>query len=101
MTHPKLQGRGLKNDLRINECSYSNCHSITEEIWRIRTNKKKEAILQETDILKFIKLLRVRWDGHTETMGKEGMPKKMTVRMEGTRKGGRPQERWTDEDEEE
>jgi len=24
MTHPKLQGISLKNDLRINECLYSN-----------------------------------------------------------------------------
>ena len=105
MTHPRLQGRNLKNDLRINECSYSNwqedCRkiygSIKEESWRIRTNKESEAILQEADIIKCIMLLRLRWYGHTETMDKEGMPKKMTARMEGTRKWGRPLEKWTDE----
>jgi hypothetical protein len=60
MTHPKFQGRSLKNDLRVNECSYSkwqeDCRkiygSIKEESWRIRTNKEGEAILQEADIIK-------------------------------------------------
>jgi len=56
MTHPKLQGRSLKNDLRINECSNSNGQedrrkiygSTKEESWRITTNKKGEAILFAT-----------------------------------------------------
>jgi hypothetical protein len=74
--------------------------SLKEESWRIRTDKDSKAILQEADIIKCIILLRLRWCGHTETMDKEGMPRKMTTRMEGTRKGGRPLEKWTDEIEE-
>jgi len=50
MNHPKLQGRSLKNDLRINE--QEDCRKIygstNEESWRIRTNKKREAILPAT-----------------------------------------------------
>jgi hypothetical protein len=62
-----------------------------KESWKIKTNKGRQAILQEADIVKFIKLLRLRWYGHNEMMN-NGVPKQiMTARMEGTRKTGRPQ----------
>jgi hypothetical protein len=61
---------------------------------------ESEAILQEADIIKCIMLLQLRWYGHTETMDKEGMPKKMIAKIEGTRNGGRPLEKRTDEVEE-
>jgi len=56
---------------------------------------ESEAILQEAAIIKYKMLLTLRRYGHTETM-----PKEMTAIIEGTRKGGRPLEKWTDEVEE-
>jgi hypothetical protein len=46
------------------------------ENWRIRTNKEIEDILEGADIVKFIKLLILRWCGHIEGMNNERMPKK-------------------------
>jgi hypothetical protein len=46
-------------------------------------------------------LLRVRWFGHIERMNSERIPKQIvTVRIEGIRRRGRPQERGTFEVEE-
>jgi hypothetical protein len=70
------------------------------ESWRIRTNKEIEFILEGAEIVKFIKYLRVRWCGHIERMNNERMPKKMTTKMEGTRKKRKTRKRWIDEVEE-
>jgi hypothetical protein len=52
-------------------------------------------ILQGADILKFIKLLRLRWYNHVERLGNERKPKQIAAStMEGTRKRGRPRKRW-------
>jgi hypothetical protein len=54
--------------------------------WRIRTSKEIEDILEGTDIVKFIKSLRLRWCGHIERMNNKRMLKKiMKTKMEGTR----------------
>jgi hypothetical protein len=45
------------------------------ESWRIRTNKEIKDILEEADIVKFIKSFRLRWCGHIERMSNEKMPK--------------------------
>jgi len=36
--------------------------------WRVRTNKEVNDILQRTDIVKFIKSLRLGWYGHVKRM---------------------------------
>jgi hypothetical protein len=70
------------------------------ESWRIRTSKEIEYILEGADTVKFIKSLRLRWCGHIERMNNERMKKKMTTKIEGTWKRGRPCKRWIDEVEE-
>jgi hypothetical protein len=58
-------------------------------------------VVKEADIVKFIKLLSLRWfvrnDRVNNTNSAEGVS---TARMEGIRKRGRPRKRWTDENEE-
>jgi hypothetical protein len=71
-----------------------NLWSHKRRHWRIRTNKGRQATLQEADIVKFIKSLRLRWYGHHE------IPKQITARTQGTGKRGRSQKTWTDEVEE-
>jgi hypothetical protein len=57
--------------------------------------------LQRATILKFIKLLRLRRDGHTESLNNERIPKQIvTARMEQIGKRGRPWKGWTYEVEE-
>jgi hypothetical protein len=56
--------------------------------------------LQWANIVKFIKLLRLRWCGHTERLSYERIFKKVTTKMEQIGKGGRPQKRRTYEVEE-
>jgi hypothetical protein len=70
------------------------------ESWSIRTNNEIEDILEGADIVKFIKSLRLRWCGHIERMNNERMPKKITTKMEGTRKRGRPRKIWIEKVEE-
>jgi hypothetical protein len=68
------------------------------ESWRIGTNKEIKDILQGTDVVKFVKSLRLRWCGHGERMRIQRMPKQIVIAtMEGTRKTGRPCNRWRDE----
>ena len=42
---------------------------VEEGTWlRVRTNKEIKDVLQRTDIVKFIKSLRLRWYGHLKRM---------------------------------
>lgn len=73
--------------------------AVNEEvIWRIRNNTEIEQILENENIVKFIKSGRIRWLGHVERMDEERIPKRiMLARMEGNRRQGRPRNRWIDE----
>jgi hypothetical protein len=68
------------------------CGRLEEgERWRIRTNKEIKKILQGTNVVKFIKSLRLRWCGHVERMRNQRMPKQIiTDTVEGTRNRRRP-----------
>ena len=68
--------------------------AVNEEgIWRIRNNTEIEQILENENIVKFIKSDRIRWLAHVERI-----PKRiMLARMEGNRRQGRPRNRWIDE----
>jgi hypothetical protein len=52
----------------------------------LEKNKEGERnMLQGTDIVKFLKILRLRWCGHVEKIGSQQMPKQIAApTMEGT-----------------
>ena len=63
--------------------------------WRIRYN----SYIQYTgpDIIKTIKISKLRWTGHIMRMPEENTVKKLTLpRTEGSRRAGRPKLRWCD-----
>ena len=69
--------------------------------WRRRTNNEINQILQEEDIVRFIKAQRIRWIGHIERMSENRTSRKIyKASMTGRRKQGRPRKRWKDEVEE-
>jgi hypothetical protein len=63
--------------------------------WRIRYNNELYQLLGEPDIIKEVKVRRVRWLGHL-FRGNESNPcRKLTfTTAEGTRRVGRPPKRW-------
>lgn len=66
--------------------------------WRIRTNDEIQNILNQEDIVRFVKAQRMRWFGHVERMEEKRMPRKvLKTRMEKRRRQGRPRNRWRDE----
>ena len=66
--------------------------------WRRRTNKEIDELLEQGDIVRFIKSQRLRWLGHVERMSELRLAKRMyKARMTGRRKQGRPRNRWRDE----
>nr|XP_018913602.1 PREDICTED: uncharacterized protein LOC109041651 [Bemisia tabaci] len=69
---------------------------INEE-WRIRSNEEIEMILENEDIVRFIKSQRLSWLGHVQRMKEERMPKKvLKASVLSARKRGRPGLRWLD-----
>ena len=66
--------------------------------WRRRTNKEVEELLEQEDIVRFIKAQRLRWLGHVERMSEVRTAKRLyKARMTGRRNQGRPRNRWKDE----
>jgi len=50
------------------------------------------------NIVKWIKGQKISWLGHLERMEEDRMPRKIfTQELEGTRRRGRPKERWKEE----
>lgn len=66
--------------------------------WRTRTNEEINTILENEDIVRFIKSQRIRWLGHVQRMEKSRMPRRvMQERIYSTRRKGRPITRWVDD----
>ena len=66
--------------------------------WKSRTNRELEEMSKGENIVKWIKGQRISWLGHLERMEEDRIPKKIfTQELEGTRRRGRPRERWKEE----
>jgi len=63
--------------------------------WKCRTNRELEEMSKGERMVNWIKGQRISWLGHLEGMEEDRMPKKIfTQELEGTRRRGRPGERW-------
>jgi hypothetical protein len=59
--------------------------------WRIRYNEELEELVNNEDIVRFIKACRISWLGHLERMSDYAMPKRILYRkLFSIRKRGRP-----------
>ena len=66
--------------------------------WKSRTNRDLEEVSKGENIVKWIKGRRISLLGHLEKMEEPRMPKKIfTQELEGTRRRGRPRNRWKEE----
>jgi hypothetical protein len=73
-------------------------HKYENGEWKSRTNRELEEVSKGENIVKWIKGQRISWLGHLERMEGDRMPKKFfTQELEGTRRRGRPRERWKEE----
>ena len=69
--------------------------------WRIHNNSELYSIYTDPDIIKTIKISKLRWTGHIMRMPEENPIKKLTfLRPERSRRAGRPKLRWLDRGEE-
>jgi hypothetical protein len=69
-----------------------------KENWRKLTNKEIYAILKKPTITETIRLHRLRWFGHVQSMEENRIPKRVLyMNLESTRPRGRQRNRWQDE----
>ena len=70
--------------------------------WRIKTYHELDELIENADIVRFIKIRRISWLGHVMRMDDRRTPKKILEwKPIGTRITGRPKKRWivvTEED---
>lgn len=63
--------------------------------WRRRKNRELYQLYRDINVVRFIKLGRLRWAGHVARMGDREIPKRViTEELHGTRGVGRPRMRW-------
>ena len=65
--------------------------------WRLRYNSELYSLYTDPDIIKTIKISKLRWTGHIMRKPEENTVKKLTLlRPEGIRRAGRPKPRSLD-----
>jgi len=63
--------------------------------WRIRMNYELNELIENADIVRFIKTRRIAWLGHIIWMDEKRTPKRiLKCKPIGTRIRGRPRKRW-------
>jgi hypothetical protein len=68
------------------------------EEWKICTNEEIENILENENIVRFIKAQCLRWLGHVVRMGEDRLPKRiLQEKIFSSRRRGRPKLRWLDD----
>ena len=68
-----------------------------DNIWRRRFNHELQELYKEPNIVKYIKINRLRWLGHVQRMEDERVPLKLlNTNPDGNRRPGRPKTRWKD-----
>jgi len=68
-----------------------------KENWRILTNKEIFASVKKPTIIETIRLNRLHWFGHVQSMEENGIPKRVLCTNLGTRRmRGRLRNRWQD-----
>ncbi|GFV78275.1 uncharacterized protein TNCV_94351 [Trichonephila clavipes] len=66
--------------------------------WRRRSNSELSESYNESDIVNFIKLRRIKWSGHVVRMNEDRTTKKVfNAQPIDTRRKGRPSLRWIDD----
>ena len=69
--------------------------------WRIRMNRELNELIENADIVRFIKCIRIAWLGHVMRMEEKRTPKRVLEwKPIGRRIRGRPKERWIEDFEE-
>lgn len=90
-----------KKRLRAFECGIlrSIFGGVCESgVWRRRVNAELQNLYEDTDIVRFIKIGRLRWLGHTERMSATRGPRVLrdSNPVGGRRRAGHPRARWMD-----
>jgi hypothetical protein len=66
--------------------------------WHRRTNKKLCELFKEEEVVKFIKLSKLRWAGHVMRLNDNDPDRKVLMSQPGgSRSKGRPKLRWEDQ----
>lgn len=70
---------------------------LVDGVWHRRSNLELYQAFREPDVIKFIKIQRMKWAGHVIRMNSERSTLKIFLaRPTGTRARGRPNLRWVD-----
>jgi hypothetical protein len=66
-----------------------------DSVWRIRNNMEVDNLIEDADIVRFIKAQRIKWLGHIQRMD-QARPTRTLLdwKTMGTRPVGRPRQRW-------
>jgi len=69
-----------------------------DSVWRIRNNMETDKLIEGEDIVRFIKVQRIKWLGHIQRMD-QARPsgKLLDWKPMGTRPVGRPRQRWQED----
>jgi hypothetical protein len=66
--------------------------------WRVRMNHELNELIENADIVRFIKSRRIVWLGHVLQMDEKGKPKRVLEwKPIGRRIRGRPRKRWIED----
>jgi hypothetical protein len=69
--------------------------------WRIRMNYEPNELIENADVVRFIKRIRIAWLGHVMRMDDKRTLKRISEwKLIGKRIRGRPRKRWTADNEE-